>query len=403
MSTDANKFWSELARKSARANRRGCLTPQEAQAEYDAAPAEPIDESEIDKLVDAVVEGRCSELDDDTTTWKESEGVHEPVLCLNRNPASAASANDSLLDEHRRKALGTTKPAETRSDWKELEARIRFAQQQASQVLEILHVKKHPIEPAAVAASEAPRLEVIADDFGDRFDGQLEYHPAHKKFLLFVNTKYDSLGIPERTRFSLAHELGHYFLDEHRRYLMGGGKAHASRSEFSKTDSIVEREADAFAAALLLPDRLFSPLVNEEELTLERIESLAADFKVSRVSTAIRSVEVSHFPCAVAGIRDGKVAWQFVSQALIEGGCYPGVKGPPASPTAAEQWAAFATGHLEKCSRQQLVKHWFRTYDRTEHERLPVTEFFLPVPSMRTLVVMLAVPEDELFPDADDD
>lgn len=68
MSTDANKFWSELARKSSRANRRGYLSPQEAKAEYDAAQAEPVDESEIEKLVDAVVEGRCSELDDDATT-----------------------------------------------------------------------------------------------------------------------------------------------------------------------------------------------------------------------------------------------------------------------------------------------------------------------------------------------
>jgi Zn-dependent peptidase ImmA (M78 family) len=403
MSTDANKFWSELSRKSARANRRDCLTPQEAQAEYDAAPAEPIDESEIEKLVDAVVDGRCSELDDDTTTWKETEDLDAPVLCLNRNPASVAPANDSLLDEHRRKALGTAKPNESRSDWKELEARVRFAQQQAAQVLDVLHVKKYPIDPAAVVASEAPRLEVIADDFGDRFDGQLEYHPAHKKFLLFVNTKYDALGVPERTRFSLAHELGHFFLDDHRRYLMGGGKAHASRSEFSKTESIVEREADAFAAALLLPDRLFSPLVNEDELTLDRIESLAADFRTSRVSTAIRSIEVSHFPCAVAGIREGKVAWQFASQALIEGGCYPGAKGSPASPTAVERWAAFVAGDFQKCSRQQLVRHWFRTYDRVEHEQLPVTEFFLPVPAMRTLVVMLTVPEGELFPDSDDD
>ena len=321
---------------------------------------------------------------------------------LNRNPAPAAPASDELLDAHRLRILGETKPAEQRPSWKELETRLRFACQQAAQVLQVLGVKRYPVDPFRVAESEFPRLQVVADDFGDRFDGQLEYHTGPRKFLLFLNAKYDTLGTPERTRFSLAHELGHFFLDDHRGYLVGGGKAHASRTEF-KADSAVEREADAFAASLLMPEYLFAPLVNEGDLTLARIELLAAEFGASRVSTAIRSVQVSHFPCAVAGIRDGRVAWQFVSDALIEGRCYPGGKGSVQSPTAAERWAAFVAGDVQKCSREQLVKHWFRTYDHVELQRLPVTEHYLPVSSMNTLVVMLTVPEGELFPDAGDD
>lgn len=35
--------------------------------------------------------------------------------------------------------------------------------------------------------------------------------------------------------------------------------------------------------------------------------------------------------------------------------------------------------------------------------RLPVTEYHFAVPAMDTLVVLLTVPEEELFPDSDDD
>ncbi len=42
---------------------------------------------------------------------------------------------------------------------------------------------------------------------------------------------------------------------------------------------------------------------------------------------------------------------------------------------------------------------WLRTYDKDHLEGLPVTEHYLPVPVMDTLVVLLTVPEDELVPD----
>lgn len=402
MNADANQFWDALARKVAQSQGHGYLTPQEAQAEYDRAPAEPLTDDEVEATVEAVLRGECQPGVESDIEWSDSQETLEPVLCLNRNPGKAAPAPESGLEEHRRKALNLDTELGAQNSWKTIEAKLRFARQLAAQVLDILNTTKLPVDPAWIAQSEAPRLRVVADDFGTQFDGQLEYHAAQKTFLLFVNNKYDSMGAPERTRFSLAHELGHYFLDHHRAYLMSGGSAHASQSEFVK-DAIVEREADAFAASLLLPERLFAPLINDDELTLDRIESLAIDCNMSRVCTAIRAVEVSHFPCSVAGIRDGKVAWQFVSGSLIEGGCYPGPKGTVRSESAAERWTAFRSGDFGRCVRNQFAKSWFRTYERVEKERLPVKEFFLPVQRMETLVVLLTVPESELFPDTGDD
>ena len=204
-----------------------------------------------------------------------------------------------------------------------------MAAEQAEALLERLGMTSAPINPVQVAASEEPLLILKSGDYRDRFDGRLEYHTRRNRFILFYNTKYNGLaeaGLHPRTRFSIAHELGHYFLDEHHDYLVHGGGSHGSKSEFF-SHVLTEREADAFAAALLMPKRLMRPMVNSGELTLRRIDELARHFHTSNVSTAIEAVKLSHFPCALVGIRDGLIAWTFLSQSLREAGCYPRERG----------------------------------------------------------------------------
>src|SRR5690606_20405542 len=102
---------------------------------------------------------------------------------------------------------------------------------------------------------------------------------------------------------------------------------------------------DAFAAGLLMPSRLLRPLVNEGEMTFTDIENWASEFRTSITSTARRCVELSDFPCALVGIRDGRVAFSFHSQAMIEGGCYPRPRGSSAPRDAQHRWQSFASGY----------------------------------------------------------
>src|SRR5687767_5325403 len=81
-----------------------------------------------------------------------------------------------------------------------------------------------PIDPMMIAAREADQLTVIAGPFKKQFDGQLEYHPRQRRFLMLYNNKYDLGGnVPAgqhpRTRFTVSHELGHFYLDRHNEYL----------------------------------------------------------------------------------------------------------------------------------------------------------------------------------------
>ena len=290
-------------------------------------------------------------------------------------------------------------------DWKILTNRLEKAASHAADIVAASSMIAPPIDPLRIAAAEHRLLRVRGDDFRKRFDGQLEYHPDHGKFLLLFNNKYDR-GLPDdshhpRTRFSIAHELGHFYLDEHHAFLRRGGPAHASHSEFT-TPVVMEREADAFAAGLLMPAPLMRPLVNEAELTPASLSSIAGIFETSLVSTAIRAVQLSDFPIAVAGIRNGRVVWTFPAECLIEQGCYPAERGAIQSKTAAERWQAFAAGDTSKTTAQAYAREWFRTYDRDRLETLPVTEYHLPVQVMETLVVLLTIPEEELSVESDD-
>ena len=294
----------------------------------------------------------------------------------------------------------------TRLDWAEIQNRQEKAIERATEVLGVLKIASAPINPLAVAASEEPLLCAMGADFRDRFDGQLEYHRSRNRFLLFYNTKYDDRspdgGHHPRTRFSIAHELGHYFIEAHRAFLRRTGKSHPSRGEFL-SDRTIETEADAFAAGLLMPSDLLGPMVNEGDLSFAQIEAWARAFRTSVTSTARRGIELSDFPCALVGVREGRVAFSFHSRTMIEGGCYPRPRGSDLPPAARPKWQAFAGGTRSDDKGQAFAREWFQTYDNDRAADAPVYEHYYGVPSMQTLLVLLTIPEEELFPETDDD
>lgn len=266
----------------------------------------------------------------------------------------------------------------------------------------------HPVDPLAVVNAEHPSLKAAGGDFKNRYDGQLEYHPQRRRFLLFFNTKYDRGQQPgehhPRTRFSIAHELGHYFLQAHRAFLMRTGTSHQSSSEF-RNNVLIEREADAFASGLLLPTHLFEAVVNEggKELTADRVMRMANNFRASYVSAVVRAVRLSDCPCGVVGIRDGKKAWFFVSDALFDAGGYPSGGGRPLPKAAERHWARFEQGVPDRAAQDGTLWEWFETYENDDLGSLPVYEEYVPVPVLKTLVVLVtADPNDVRGPDDDE-
>jgi Zn-dependent peptidase ImmA (M78 family) len=262
---------------------------------------------------------------------------------------------------------------------------------------------RQPVDPFEIAADEVPFLRIGGRDFGDRFDGKLRYDSRKRRFGLMYNTKYDVRMPPgehhPRTRFSVAHELGHYFIEHHHAYYAHGGKTHASINEF-RSKTTIEREADAFAASLLLPSHLVSPILNKQQLSIEKIQEVAGDFNTSMVSTMIRGVQLSHFHCAVAGIREGAVAWLFPSNALKDSKIYRRSGHLPEG--AYQPWFEFNMGNGTQSQREGHAADWFSIYDERFEDQY-VTEAYFPVGKLGTLLVLLTFDEQAMFSDTDDD
>ncbi len=139
------------------------------------------------------------------------------------------------------------------------------------------------IQPLKIA--EQNDITYCIGQYDDTFDGLLELF--ENRFHIYLNK--DRLRDPEgpRGRFTAAHELGHYFIDNHRNALINGVGPHPSFTEFV-TDLIVERQADEFAATLLMPPKRFRSVASRLAVGLESIATIAELFKTSIMSTAIR-------------------------------------------------------------------------------------------------------------------
>lgn len=102
-------------------------------------------------------------------------------------------------------------------------------------------------------------------------------------------TYIDNIGFQH---FSVAHELGHYFLPGHIDAVLANGDIHESRAGFGSGDRY-EIEADHFAAGLLMPRPLFTDAMRRAGDGLAAIEALKDLCQTSLTATAIRYTQCS--------------------------------------------------------------------------------------------------------------
>ncbi len=413
MNSDADNFWANVCRRLRRVLGRDIPSIEEAEAELNAAKDLPLAPNQVDEIVASVQDSLTADVWDEGGV-AEDAALSAPELCdwsalvLNRNPGAPEEFAEERIQEVRWEALAGSKKGIERSrfDWLLQQQSQEKAAEAAEELVQSIGIDTVPIDPFAIARDEFPLLCIDCRDFNDRFDGQLQYEMRSGQFVLLLNNKYDAFwtqqGHHPRTRFSLAHELGHYFLEGHRDYLKNGGVPHASQAEYRR-DSLVEREADAFAAALLMPSMLIAPMVNEAELSRNRLEKIANYFQTSLTSTAIRSVLISDFPCALIGIADGGVRWSFHSKPLIQAGCYPKGKSDHLLKRVRSHWEMMLSQDGTEHVQQGILMEWFETYDRSHLINVPVCEHYMPVRTMNLLIILITLDERDVFDvDADD-
>jgi hypothetical protein len=117
-------------------------------------------------------------------------------------------------------------------------------------------------------------------------------------------------------RFSVAHELGHYFLEGHIDHVLPkDGSAHASHAGSFSAD-LYEQEADSFAVSLLMPAGPFKQLIHQAGLGLADIESAAEICRTSLTATAIRYAELSDDAVAIIVSTKRTVDYCLMSDAM---------------------------------------------------------------------------------------
>jgi hypothetical protein len=106
----------------------------------------------------------------------------------------------------------------------------------------------------------------------------------------------NSSSIPTRRRFSIAHELGHWH--HHRGQVLFCGESDIGGFAGGPLDP--ERQADQFAADLVLPSYLVLPYIRKlKKLTLAAVRDIATEFVASTTATLMRIVNEDRFPILV--------------------------------------------------------------------------------------------------------
>ncbi len=253
-----------------------------------------------------------------------------------------------------------------------------------------------PVDPFRVIESEGGIIHAEGDDFRDSFDGRLSYHDGC--FLLIFNTCYNrwprNSNHHPKIRFTIAHELGHYYLDEHREFLVTRQEPIESFVEFDSSKQ-VEREADAFATGLLMPNYLLGECVNcEPEATLDVIKMTARDFDVSLTSMMVRWTQLSHFPCATLCIRGGLIQWGFASDVFRRYGLWKTKRSVAPSSVDASKFLGFDTSY----SKFREGTGWGRAQQWLDGECEPidVQEFYVVIPYSGCAMVFVIADESEL-------
>lgn len=186
--------------------------------------------------------------------------------------------------------------------------RLALAEGAADRVLRELEMSKLPIDPKEIAARKDIKVEAApATDKG--FSGMLAQWDT--SFGIMYATHIANIGFQ---RFSIAHELGHYFIPGHVEQVLAKG-THVSQAGFGSRDPY-EQEADFFASALLMPGSLIKPIIARHDDGLDLVKIIAEACVTSLTASAVRYARISRSAVAIVVSDGGTIDFCIFSDAM---------------------------------------------------------------------------------------
>lgn len=239
--------------------------------------------------------------------------------------------------------------------------------------------QKAPIDPEIITAEE--ELTYSYGKYENAFDGLLQHQFG--RFHIFINLdRLIGINLP-RTRFTFGHELGHYFIDEHRFALQQGmTPSHPSFNRLMAANPI-EREADLFASCLLMPSVMFRSQCVKQKLTEKLIEHLSTHFQTSISSVIFRYFELNLHPMALVLSKKGKIEWTMSTSDFYHRPLP--VKGDPV-PETSVAGEFFLNNKRYNSAEPVFVLDWVRTGESSISPQLNEKCYYLSNDSVLSLI-----------------
>lgn len=213
-----------------------------------------------------------------------------------------------------------------------------------------------PIDPFEIAEKVEIHVEAKPPDM-EGVSGGIIF--SGEEVGIFYSTSIASEGFQ---RFTVGHELGHYFLEGHPAEILKAAPIHISRAGFTQGGSSIEIEADHFASGLLLPTRLVTQVLRNGQIGLVGISELSDLSKCSLTACAIRAAECSPYPMAVVVSKGQHICYGFLSEGFKRLGnmTFPR-KGAELPQSATLEFNADPQNVLmgQSVCQQTSLEHWF--------------------------------------------
>lgn len=242
--------------------------------------------------------------------------------------------------------------------------RILMARQLGEKVARDHGFTAFTVDPLRIAQANDIRVERKPPD-KEGVSGGIIF--AGDDVIIFHATNIDNAGFQ---RFTVAHELGHFFLPGHPQEIQAASGVHVSRAGFSQGAASIEIEADHFAAGLLMPTHLVRQCLRRNALGLDGVLQLSGEADCSLTAAAIRAAECAEVPMAVIVSRGEEIAYGFLSESFkaLKPSRYPrkGMALPAGATRAFNATPSNVTAGTRRCGETR-VSDWF---EGTLHTRL---------------------------------
>ncbi len=160
-------------------------------------------------------------------------------------------------------------------------------EKRAEQLLVKARIDAAPVPVEQVANHLGIKVE--STDLGEDCSGVLVR--KHNRAVIGVNWAHHS----NRRRFSIAHEIGHFVLHKDDTYVDKGYRVNFRDLEAGSGTRKEEIEANAFAAALLMPEEWVRDAFKQQPFDLtedDSLEALAKKFEVSTQAMTYRLIKL---------------------------------------------------------------------------------------------------------------